>query len=73
MGSLVLQSQADLSLHYLEILGALHPLFEPTPVGGPTRRDNARDNAVGAVARMIITKVEAVPLDQVRSFFLFIE
>lgn len=70
MGSLLLHSQADLTSHYLEILGALHPLFEPTPVGGPTRRDNARDNAVGAVARMIIKSVDNVPLDQVLPIFL---
>ena len=70
MGSLILHSQSDLSSQYLTVLGALHPLFEANTPNGPARRDNARDNACGAVARMILKNVEAVPLEQVRCFAL---
>lgn len=70
IGSLLFQTQADLSPHYLEILGALQRLFEPIPENAPLKRDNARDNAVGAVARMILKNAEAVPLDQVLPILL---
>ena len=63
-GMLVENSEADLSSQYLHLLAALRPLFE-VPEGAPSARLNARDNATGAVARMIIKKTEAVPLDQV--------
>lgn len=64
MGSLIFHTQTDLSSQYLTILGSLHPLFELTSALA-TRSDNARDNACGAVARMILKNVDAVPLDQV--------
>lgn len=70
MGSLLYHTQRDLTSQYLAVLGALRPLFEPTPAGAPPRRDNARDNACGAVARMVLRNVEAVPLDQVLPIFL---
>ncbi|KAL2904211.1 putative importin subunit beta-4 [Bienertia sinuspersici] len=50
---------------YGEILRGLHPLF------GESEPDNAvRDNAAGAVARMIMVHPEAIPLDQVLPVFL---
>ena len=62
MGSLVLATTTDISSQYLTILGALHPLFE---IGVEAKKDNARDNACGAVARMILKNQAALPLDQV--------
>jgi hypothetical protein len=64
MGSLIYRSQTDLSSQHLTVLGALHPLFNPA--ADSTRKDNARDNACGAVARMMLKNIAAVPLDQVR-------
>lgn len=69
MGSLIYHSQTDLSAQYPSILMALHPLFAASAPGGSVKKENARDNACGAVARMILKNIDAVPLDQV-SFFL---
>ena len=63
-GMLVENTEADLSSQYLPLLAALRPLFEVTE-GSPHARLNAKDNATGAVARMITKNTEAVPLDQV--------
>ncbi|KAF7790180.1 hypothetical protein EIP86_001132 [Pleurotus ostreatoroseus] len=63
-GLLVEHSDADLSPQYLHLLAALHPLFQ-VPADSPTARLNARDNAVGAVSRMIYKNMAAVPLDSV--------
>lgn len=70
MGSLLLATETDISSEYNNILGALHPLFEAPVEGAPSKKDNARDNACGAVARMIIKNQAAVPLDQVLPIFL---
>jgi importin-4 len=46
--------------YYDDVLRALYPLF------GDSESDNAvRDNAAGAVARMIMIQPQAVPLTQV--------
>ncbi|XP_062176605.1 uncharacterized protein LOC133881643 [Alnus glutinosa] len=51
--------------HYNEILQGLFPLF------GESEPDNAvRDNAAGAVARMIMVHPESIPLNQVLPVFL---
>ncbi|KAI0793650.1 ARM repeat-containing protein [Fomes fomentarius] len=63
-GLLIEHSTFDLSPQYLQILAALRPIFVVTP-DAPTAKFNARDNAVGAVARMIVKNTAAVPLDQV--------
>jgi len=68
IGLLIQHSNVDLSPHYLNILAALRPLFVVVP-DGPPARFNARDNAVGAVARMISKNTAAVPLDQVLPVF----
>lgn len=46
--------------YYGDVLRALYPLF------GDSESDNAvRDNAAGAVARMIMVQPQAIPLTQV--------
>lgn len=54
----------DLSALYMQLLGGLQPFFE-IPPNADSARLNARDNASGAVARMIVKNTAAVPLDQV--------
>ncbi|RDY02823.1 hypothetical protein CR513_13674, partial [Mucuna pruriens] len=56
----------DLALKYYDnILRGLHPLF------GESEPDDAvRDNAAGAVARMIMVHPESIPLNQVLPVFL---
>lgn len=63
LGILVGNSQIDLTSQYPVILTALHPLFSNQPV------PNITDNATGAVARLIIARPDAVPLDQVLPVF----
>lgn len=64
VGVLVEHSAVDLSPQYLHLLAALRPLFE-VPSDAPTAKLNARDNAAGAVSRMILKNSDAIPLDQV--------
>ncbi|KAI0298793.1 ARM repeat-containing protein [Multifurca ochricompacta] len=63
-GLLVENSEQDLSPQYIALLGALQPLFN-LPADAPAPRLNARDNACGAVARLILRNASAVPLAQV--------
>lgn len=63
-GLLVEYSEIDLSPQYLHLLAALRPLFSVAPNPSAAAL-NARDNAAGAVARLIIRNIVAVPLDQV--------
>jgi len=63
-GLLVEYSEVDLSPQYLHLLAAFRPLFVLPPDASPAK-NNARDNAAGAVARLIIRNTAAVPLDQV--------
>ena len=69
IGMLVEQSEVDLSSRYLSILGALHPLFS-IPPDTVSARITARDNAAGAVARLITRKPEGINYDQVLPVFL---
>ena len=64
IGVLVENSQTDLSTHVLTILTALQPFFA-VPEGSPPALYNARDNAAGAMSRMISHNADAIPLDQV--------
>ena len=64
VGVLVEHSTVDLSPQYLHLLAALRPHFEVAP-DAPAAKFNARDNAAGAVSRMIIKNTTAIPLDQV--------
>ena len=68
-GLLIEHSEVDLSAQYLQILAALRPIFDAAP-DAPAAKLNARDNAIGAVARMIVKNTAAVPLDQVLPVFL---
>ncbi|CAO3665897.1 unnamed protein product [Rhizopus microsporus] len=63
LGVLASNSQVDLSSQYPAILTALHPLFQAQPV------PNVTDNAAGAVARLIMSRPDALPLDQVLPVF----
>ncbi|KAJ7890594.1 armadillo-type protein [Mycena olivaceomarginata] len=63
-GLLVENTDLDLTAQYIQLLAALRPLFNVQP-DSPANVMNARDNAAGAVARLIVRNVAAVPLDQV--------
>ncbi|OBZ65245.1 putative importin subunit beta-4 [Grifola frondosa] len=67
-GLLVEHSEVDLSPQFIHLLAALRPLFVVAH-DAPTAKLNARDNAVGAVARMIVKNTAALPLDQVLPVF----
>ncbi|KAJ7224327.1 armadillo-type protein [Mycena pura] len=64
VGVLIENTDMDLTPQYLPVLGALRPLFNVQP-DSPPNALNAKDNAAGAAARMIMRNVAAVPLDQV--------
>lgn len=68
-GLLVEHSEVDLSPQYLHLLAALRPLFVVAPDSPPTKL-TARDNAAGAVARLIVRNTAAIPLDQVLPVFV---
>jgi hypothetical protein len=68
MGALLAHTQADLSSQYLTVLGALHPLFG-LPDDGQGKHENAKDNACGAVARMLVKNLAAIPVEQVLPVF----
>ncbi|PCH44091.1 ARM repeat-containing protein [Wolfiporia cocos MD-104 SS10] len=67
-GLLIEHSEIDLSGQYLNVLSSLRPLFG-IAADAPSAAFNARDNAVGAVARIITKNTAAVPLDQVLPVF----
>ncbi|GAV99757.1 armadillo-type protein [Lentinula edodes] len=69
VGLLTEYSEVDLSPQYLHLLGALRPLFVVTS-DSPASKLNAKDNAAGAVARLIVRNTAAVPLDQVLPVFV---
>ncbi|KAI8069064.1 armadillo-type protein [Gilbertella persicaria] len=64
LGILAANSQIDLASQYPVMLTALYPLFQNQPV------PNITDNATGAVARLIMARPDAVPLDQVLPVFI---
>ncbi|WWC73041.1 uncharacterized protein I206_107006 [Kwoniella pini CBS 10737] len=65
-GVLIENSSTDLSSNYQALLAALQPFFSPAEHSAPAIY-NARDNAAGAVARMVIKNPSALPLEQVIS------
>ncbi|KDR80526.1 hypothetical protein GALMADRAFT_240827 [Galerina marginata CBS 339.88] len=69
MGLLVEYSEADLSPQYLQLLTTLRPLFAVSPQT-PAARLNAKDNAAGAVGRLIVRNSAALPLEQVLPIFI---
>ncbi|EJT96591.1 ARM repeat-containing protein [Dacryopinax primogenitus] len=64
LGVLVENSQVDTSSQYVNILRTLQPFFQ-TPESAAGTTLNARDNACGAVARMLLKNLTAVPPEQV--------
>lgn len=68
-GLLVENSEIDLSPQYLHLLAALRPLFDVN-TNTPAARLNAKDNAAGAVGRLIVRNTAAIPLDQVLPVFI---
>lgn len=64
VGLLIENSEVDLAPQYLHLLAALQPLFNVTPDSSSARL-NARDNAAGAVGRLLVRNTAAIPLDQV--------
>ncbi|KAF9525156.1 armadillo-type protein [Crepidotus variabilis] len=70
IGLLIEHSEVDLSSHLGTILQALHPLFINIPEGAPSARLNAKDNATGAVARILEKYTTTIPLDQVLPIFV---
>ena len=69
IGLLAEHSTVDLSQHLGHILQVLHPLFM-LPSNPTTARQNAKDNAAGAVGRIIIRHASFIPLEQVLPVFL---
>ncbi|KAJ7511631.1 armadillo-type protein [Mycena galericulata] len=63
VGLLVENSDTDLTTQYLQLLATLQPLFN-VMLDSPDATE-ARDHAAGAVARLIVRNVAAVPLPQV--------
>lgn len=53
--------------YYGDILRGLYPLF-----GDSEPDDAVRDNAAGAVARMIMVNPQSIPLNQVSFNFIFL-
>lgn len=63
-GMLIEHSEMDLSQQYAVLLGGLRPIFAVSS-DAPAARLNARDNAAGAVARLIVRNTSAIPLEHV--------
>ncbi|KAF9567891.1 hypothetical protein EC968_003127 [Mortierella alpina] len=64
VGALCQNTSIDLSSQYPVLLSSLSPLFEGQDL------PNVTDNACGAVARMMLKHLDAVPLDQVLPVFM---
>ena len=69
VGLLVENSAQDLSPQYGLLLSALRPLFEVSP-NSPSSKFTARDNAAGAIGRIIVRNTAALPLDQILPIFI---
>jgi len=69
-GLLVEYSDVDLSPQLGHVLQVLHPLFINIPQDAPVTRLTAKDNATGAVGRIILRYSNSVPLQQVLPIFI---
>ncbi|PLW48719.1 hypothetical protein PCASD_03169 [Puccinia coronata f. sp. avenae] len=69
LGSLAYWTTVDISSHYLSILECLQPLFIVPDDASREKSERAKDNAAGAIARMILKNKAALPLDQVLPVF----
>jgi len=65
-GVLIQNSEQDLSQHYPALLAVLQAFFQVPDHSAPNVY-NARDNAAGALGRMVVKNAAALPLDQVAS------
>ena len=63
-GCLIEHSDADLTSQYMPLLTALQPYFNVAEHSAPPLY-HARDNAAGAISRMVSKNPSALPLDQV--------
>lgn len=63
-GVLIQETDEDLSHHFPALFGVLTPFFQVADKSPPAVY-NARDNAAGALGRMIVKNAGALPLDQV--------
>jgi hypothetical protein len=68
-GAMIEWSDVDLTSQYVPLLGALQPYFI---VDSKASKDslNAKDNAAGAVARMIVKSADSLPLPGVLPIFI---
>ncbi len=64
-GLLIEKSSADLSQHFGALLQALQPSLQISSQDPNEDSRNLRDNACGCLARLVLKKPEAVPLEQV--------
>lgn len=64
IGLLIENSKQELSSQFGTVLTALHPMFT-LPHDASSAKLTARDNAAGAVARIVVRNTAAIPLDQV--------
>ncbi|MBW0467502.1 hypothetical protein O181_007217 [Austropuccinia psidii MF-1] len=69
LGSLAFWTDTDISSQYMVILDGLQPLFTIPPNSSQEKSERAKDNAAGAVARMILKNKAALPLEQVLPVF----
>lgn len=63
-GVLIENTETDLSPQFVPLLTALQPFFSAPEHSAPAVY-NARDNAAGALSRMVLKNSAALPLDQV--------
>lgn len=68
-GCLVYQSGVDLAGYYGSVLSAINPLFS-TDDNATIEIKTASDNACGCVARLILKKMDAMPIEQVAPIWL---
>lgn len=69
LGSLAYWTNVDISHQYIIILESLQPLFTVSDDSTREKSERARDNAAGAIARLILKNKAALPLDQVLPVF----
>ncbi|KAI8455660.1 karyopherin Kap123 [Phakopsora pachyrhizi] len=69
LGSLVFWTDIDITSQYMRILEGLQPLFIIADDRMKEKSERAKDNAAGAIARMILKNKSALPLDQVLPAF----
>jgi importin-4 len=69
IGLVIEHSSVDLSHQFLPVLQAIRPMFDTKP-DSPHSIMSCKDNACGALSRMMVRNLEAMPLDQVLPVFM---